>query len=433
MSVFATTEGNAKETQEVANTEQTSWVNGDKVITPIKDTGLYLEGDREAKESSGGLTKDGDYYVGVSGVYVNIDTSGWKLLGDTDCDIYFADKSEGRNIELGDLKCACLWVENETPATINVTGNAEFTKDHFVSIAPLTVTGPGALTCHKGINAKGTSEEGTSLTFDLARLNVENNESTDYYNYGVAIAASTVDIKGGTVIAQGNNNGLLSSGIVATEGKINVAEDAEVFTSGNVFGIGVTGTDEYLDCVHNFGSAEVLNYDQKDQVRDNLEKTTVVVDGVEIYTYGINNANGTVAKTVYSEASQPEPETHIVTFKYQDGVTEDMTIEVVDGETMREPVEPTREGYKFNGWFLTPEAAGSAFDFENTPITENITLYADWIATDTPTPPVNPTNGGNGAQGGVSTGDSAMPIIFITLGFAAAVAGFYGFRRLRDR
>lgn len=42
-----------------------------------------------------------------------------------------------------------------------------------------------------------------------------------------------------------------------------------------------------------------------------------------------------------------------------------------------QPTEPTRDGYKFMGWYTDKEGS-TKFDF-NTPITENINLYAKWV------------------------------------------------------
>lgn len=69
-----------------------------------------------------------------------------------------------------------------------------------------------------------------------------------------------------------------------------------------------------------------------------------------------------------------------VTFDSQGG-TAVPAVEVEEDALVTEPTAPTREGvdgkaYSFTGWF-TDEAATSAFDFE-TPITEDVTLYAGW-------------------------------------------------------
>ncbi len=52
------------------------------------------------------------------------------------------------------------------------------------------------------------------------------------------------------------------------------------------------------------------------------------------------------------------------------------TIGVKDGTYATEPTAPTRDGYKFGGWF-TDEAMTNKYNFK-TPVTENVKLYAKW-------------------------------------------------------
>lgn len=54
----------------------------------------------------------------------------------------------------------------------------------------------------------------------------------------------------------------------------------------------------------------------------------------------------------------------------------DVTVIVPEGETavVAKPADPTREGYRFDGWFLGDEA----YDFA-TPVTKHITLTAKWV------------------------------------------------------
>ena len=64
------------------------------------------------------------------------------------------------------------------------------------------------------------------------------------------------------------------------------------------------------------------------------------------------------------------------------------------GSIVSKPVDPTREGYTFGGWY-TDEACTQAYDF-GTPVAADITLYAKWTEN-----AVNPGgNGGSGSNGG---------------------------------
>lgn len=49
---------------------------------------------------------------------------------------------------------------------------------------------------------------------------------------------------------------------------------------------------------------------------------------------------------------------------------------VEQGETVAAPPVPTMGGFTFAGWFR--EGVDTAFEFNTTPITENVILYADW-------------------------------------------------------
>lgn len=69
-----------------------------------------------------------------------------------------------------------------------------------------------------------------------------------------------------------------------------------------------------------------------------------------------------------------------VTFNSKGGNELD-PVEVVSGNTITKPQNPTRSGYNFKYWSLTD--GGSEYDFA-TPVTGNITLYAIWEVAETP-------------------------------------------------
>lgn len=67
---------------------------------------------------------------------------------------------------------------------------------------------------------------------------------------------------------------------------------------------------------------------------------------------------------------------------FMDGNTQYAQAVVTDGQTVAAPTAPTKEGYTFTGWY-TDEACTAAYDF-NTPIKEDLTLYAGWEKNEEP-------------------------------------------------
>ena len=61
------------------------------------------------------------------------------------------------------------------------------------------------------------------------------------------------------------------------------------------------------------------------------------------------------------------------------GGTDVASQKLVDQRYAAEPEEPTREGYVFDGWYIS-EAYITRWNFETDPVEENMTLYAKWIA-----------------------------------------------------
>lgn len=72
-------------------------------------------------------------------------------------------------------------------------------------------------------------------------------------------------------------------------------------------------------------------------------------------------------------------ETQTVTFM-KDAETPFDTSVVKKGNTVGVPAEPTNDGYSFGGWYTDVNCTNeNAYDF-NTPVNEDITLYAKWLA-----------------------------------------------------
>ena len=72
--------------------------------------------------------------------------------------------------------------------------------------------------------------------------------------------------------------------------------------------------------------------------------------------------------------------THTVTFNLNGGTGNFSTTQTVaNGGLVTRPPHPRRTGYAFGGWW-TEETGGTEFNFNNTAVTDDITLYAYWVA-----------------------------------------------------
>ena len=85
----------------------------------------------------------------------------------------------------------------------------------------------------------------------------------------------------------------------------------------------------------------------------------------------------TMTKAVVNvEVKGETPEkTYTVTFESNGGSEVDKAI-VSEGKTVAKPANPTRDGYTFAGWYADKDGT-KVWDFD-TPVTEEITLYAKW-------------------------------------------------------
>lgn len=98
--------------------------------------------------------------------------------------------------------------------------------------------------------------------------------------------------------------------------------------------------------------------------------------------------------------------TEVVTITFDSaGGSEVNEREVVKGRPTTAPLDPTRDGYTFDGWYLE----GEKFDFE-TPIEEDITLVAGWKDNNSGT--VSRPQG-NGNSGGETTNKPALDLLSV--------------------
>ena len=115
---------------------------------------------------------------------------------------------------------------------------------------------------------------------------------------------------------------------------------------------------------------------------------TYTYDGSSAITFKFSDDNttveasyddGSISFTYNGVAYELIPMTEFtVTFELSGG-TGTNEVKVINGRTIEKPANPTKTGQVFVGWY-SDAAFAKAFDFENTPITGNITLYARYVA-----------------------------------------------------
>ncbi|MDR2711552.1 MAG: InlB B-repeat-containing protein, partial [Clostridiales bacterium] len=124
------------------------------------------------------------------------------------------------------------------------------------------------------------------------------------------------------------------------------------------------------------------------------EVDTVTVDSVPVLTAPSYTFTSVASNHTINVTFKLIPPVHTVTFDSKGGSA--IPDQLVDHDNeATEPTEPTKDGYAFAGWY-TEEECTDVYDFE-TPVTDDLTLYAKWIKTykvtfdcdgGTPEPPV---------------------------------------------
>ncbi len=122
--------------------------------------------------------------------------------------------------------------------------------------------------------------------------------------------------------------------------------------------------------------------DDKDENGNTIDYSAYKDEGTYDIKFNTIDAYGNVTSSkVKLSIIKSEKLLYLVTFNANGG-SEVKSSRVEEGELIKEPPAPTKEGYNFSGWYR----GNNKFDF-NTPITTNVTLTAHWEKINTTNPP----------------------------------------------
>ena len=296
-------------------------------VNAVSEKGFALTtgGDPTTTRIEGGITVDG-------GLYVSND-SGMQGMG---------------TIRLG--------VNGKvTVKDTNVTGSLQVFTDTVPVIEGNTVSFNKTDSPMVGILVYGIDADDydPSVLADANTIGIPNS-SSDYAQVGSEW--STVEkVSGATSVATIGDNAYRT-----------LQDAIDAFVDGDVITV-TTDTDETVVVSH----AGSFTLDVKDGVK--FGATITVADG---FSMVVDGNVYTIKEGVPSSELTPATRYFKVKFDYMSKALKDVTVNVDEGETVAKPDAPKLDGFVFNGWFLDPEGT-EAYDFD-TPVTENITLYANW-------------------------------------------------------
>lgn len=130
---------------------------------------------------------------------------------------------------------------------------------------------------------------------------------------------------------------------------------------------------------------------------------------VKSATVELSVAGKKVSDTLVVKREAPAPAKHTVVLKYNDDVTKDATVQVVDGQKLQVD-EPAFAGHSFMGWFA--EDTDKAWNMSD-PVTEDLVLVARWkragMGLTDATTSQNSKPNGNGAPSNQSSKPADQP------------------------
>ena len=247
---------------------------------------------------------------------------------------------------------------------ISATGNVNLI---LVDGAKLTVTGTSAdAAITVGGNFTVYGQSGGSGTLEA--------KGTGNYSPGINVVNLTIN--GGTVISIGNDTSInAAEDVVINGGTVTASSPDTGIYSDNltIKGGNVTALGTYCGVWIDNSGAVVLDWTElTDSIKlDTIEKATSITFTKPFVISGTNTL--ATADNIAGKTLVPA---YKVTFKAE-GIEDFYGGAPRTTGKVTAPTAPTREGYTFGGWYTTA-ACETEFDFANTTITEDTTIYAKW-------------------------------------------------------
>jgi len=135
-------------------------------------------------------------------------------------------------------------------------------------------------------------------------------------------------------------------------------------------------TTDAMDVVSNQQIVAITEVETEDDYGKWIYYEGELTTGSEICTAGIMISGGFLTASI-DDITVRKMKKMVVSFDSLGG-TPVGSLETFENQYVVAPIEPEKDGYYFGGWY-TEKDLKNLFDFNNTPITKNITLYAKWI------------------------------------------------------
>lgn len=135
-------------------------------------------------------------------------------------------------------------------------------------------------------------------------------------------------------------------------------------------------TTDSMDVISNQQIVAITEVETEDDYGKWVYYEGELTTGSDICTAGIMISGGFLTASI-DDVTVRKMKKMVVSFDSLGG-TSVRALETFENQYVVAPIEPEKEGYYFGGWY-TEKALKNLFDFNNTPITKNITLYAKWI------------------------------------------------------